>query len=286
MKIALIADIHANAPALQKVLEDLNNRGIQNCLFLGDYILDGFDNKKVLKEVRKNGNIGVIKGNKEAFYDKEPPSNWFTHDQFTNMVYTLEDLTKEDLEYIRSLPQYQILEIGKKKILACHGSPYSCRDKYGDSAYEAFDQLIEEFDFDIFITAHTHVGYHTIYKNHHFINPSSVGMPLDGAGIKYGVLTISAQKVVYEPICLSFEYSLFEKYYKESAFYKKVNTWAKISLMNIKDGYNYTQDFIDRVYGIAKEKKIDTREGIPNSLWNTEYKKFIKERKLKRYIEE
>ncbi|MEH7463144.1 YfcE family phosphodiesterase, partial [Bacillus thuringiensis] len=36
MKIAIMADIHGNKDALQAVLTDINNRGIQSIYYLGD----------------------------------------------------------------------------------------------------------------------------------------------------------------------------------------------------------------------------------------------------------
>jgi hypothetical protein len=54
--------------------------------------------------------------------------------------------------------------------------------------------------------------------------------------------------------------------------------------MNIKFGYIYTQEFINRVYEKAEKMNIDTKDGIPNDLWIKEYNDFIKENDLGKYV--
>ena len=41
MKYAILSDVHGNFPALQKVLEDAKQRGIEDFIIAGDYALSG-----------------------------------------------------------------------------------------------------------------------------------------------------------------------------------------------------------------------------------------------------
>ncbi len=52
MRLALIADIHGNSIALDAVLRDAADQGVEGCCFLGD-LVDGFDPSGVLSRAIK-----------------------------------------------------------------------------------------------------------------------------------------------------------------------------------------------------------------------------------------
>ena len=64
MKVAVISDIHGNYDAFSEVLKACEKEGVQEYLFLGDYIGYYYDAKKVWNIVKKLSNH-IIKGNHE-----------------------------------------------------------------------------------------------------------------------------------------------------------------------------------------------------------------------------
>jgi putative phosphoesterase len=64
MQIAIITDIHGNAPALKAVLSEIDNRGnIDHIYCLGDMIGIGPDSNEVLHMLFTKSDISMIKGN-------------------------------------------------------------------------------------------------------------------------------------------------------------------------------------------------------------------------------
>jgi biotin synthase len=53
VRIALLGDIHANYPVFNSVLDQINKLNVDKYMLLGDYVLDGFENNKVLDLIRK-----------------------------------------------------------------------------------------------------------------------------------------------------------------------------------------------------------------------------------------
>ena len=285
-KIAIISDIHANVINFKKVLEDLEKRKIYEIIFLGDYILDGFANNEVLDIIKHQNTQAVVLGNKEEFFCEEDfDVSKYNTEQFRNVVYAYKNLSIENLFYIRNLPKYKILEIEGQKILCTHGIPTYTRENFREEKYEKFDRLIEDYDFNIYLYGHTHEENFEEYKNHCFINPSSLGMPLENKpGAKYGILTIDRANVEYEQIILEVDYKEVEKQYKNSDYYKEVGSWAKLSLMNLKTGYNYTGEFVSRVRKITNAEPGIFTESAPDDIWKREFEKFIKEKDIEKFI--
>ena len=276
MKIAIFADIHSNYLVFKKAYEDAINKNVDMFLFLGDYITDGFDGDKILDIIRKSKGY-AINGNREVSivnYDKTKDERWDKYIQRHNMKYGYDHLSKENLEYLKTLPIYRILTINNKKICISHSSPYNVKgDVYFDS-YEIFDKLINDYDCDIYLFGHEHKTYLTEYKGKLFINVGSIGLPTDGLPYKYGMLVLN-EKIEYESVGINYDFKVIEEYYKNSDYYKKNEIWCSLLLMLIKTGENHTQNFMDYIYKKAKEKNIDISYAIPNELFIESYYEYI-----------
>ncbi|MEJ2295165.1 MAG: metallophosphoesterase [Candidatus Lokiarchaeota archaeon] len=68
MKIAILADIHANSTALTEVLKQIDAIKIHQFIFLGDLVINGPSPKIVLEQISNINPIAWIKGNTD---------NWF-----------------------------------------------------------------------------------------------------------------------------------------------------------------------------------------------------------------
>ena len=62
MRLAILADIHANLPALEAVLRDVAGRGVEGVLHLGDLVGYGPHPDAVVARVREQ-QIGGVVGN-------------------------------------------------------------------------------------------------------------------------------------------------------------------------------------------------------------------------------
>lgn len=279
MKIGIIADIHSNMYAFEKVLEELDKENINEYIFLGDYILDGFDNTKTLKKV-KSLSENVVYGNKEEFFintDKEMLEIYKRSDKWKNVIYGYNTLTQEDYDYIKQMAKYKVIEIEGNKICFFHSMPYGEKRKVYKDSFELFDELIKDFNCDIYLMGHTHVSFYTEYRGKIFINPGTVGMPIaDGPEFRYGILDINKNEVKYEQKAIKYDYEELKKYLTSKDWHLFAHIWAELSLSNLKYSKNYTQDFTDFVKEEAKKRNIDIEKETPNWFYNEMYAEFRK----------
>jgi predicted phosphodiesterase len=105
MRVALLADVHANREALTAVLEDVARRGVDRIAFLGDLVGYGADPQWVVERVREAVARGAIavRGNHDA--SVVAPSREGLNDDAQRVVdWTRERLDADALAFLRGLP--------------------------------------------------------------------------------------------------------------------------------------------------------------------------------------
>ena len=211
MKIALFSDIHANLPAFEAVLEDLEKQKPDAVYCLGDLIGYNVWPNQVIEHIRKRG-IATIAGNHDLKVSKILPSaGACSTDQRSDYAYKL--VGQKERDYLLTLPRHLKLEFqfGKDHLnmLLVHGSPRSINEYLLEELPEQYMlDLVTEFKADILCFGHSHKPYHRIINSgkdggdhyHHLINTGSVGKPKDGdSRACYVMLTISQSATITSP---------------------------------------------------------------------------------------
>jgi putative phosphoesterase len=185
MKVALIGDVHANLPALEAVLEDARQRGVEAVWNAGDFVGYGASPDLVVKRLQQEevlsiiGNYDVktlkVKKKKKKWKSSKLPEKWFAF----NWAY--DNLSKSSREYLSSLPEEIRLEEEGKRILLTHGSPGSNTEYVdSDTPEDRLRELAEMAGADIIICGHSHRPFKQKFEGVWFINTGSVGRPDDG----------------------------------------------------------------------------------------------------------
>lgn len=180
MKVAILGDIHANAYALDAVLNAVSKRKIQTLLIAGDLVGYYFMPKEVM-HLLKGWNTYIIRGNHEDILNlarKEPETIKEVELKYgSGITIALESLSEEELNMLCTLPHPLELKINSLKILLCHGSPWD-NDCY---IYpDASDDLITRCaipGYDVVIISHTHYPMIKQVGKTIILNPGSVGQP-------------------------------------------------------------------------------------------------------------
>lgn len=271
MKIAVISDIHSNLLAFKLALQDAKNENVDFFIFLGDYITDGENANEILNIIKKTSNY-VIAGNREKYiinYSSEKKD----YNNYKPISHTYNSLTEDNINYIRNLKDFMIVEILNFKILIIHGDKYFTLPEINPLI---FDSIISEYDFDICLFGHTHQYCNTRYKNKMFINPGSIGTPTDTPTYKYCIIEISDTiSINLKKFQVDDTFEQLEKSYRKTDYYKENMAWAELILMGIKDGKDYCTPFIElfnnkiKVLGILEYSEF-------NKIWNDTYREFIK----------
>ncbi len=229
MKIALFSDIHANLPALQAVLADIESKNPDLIYCLGDLVGYAPYPNEVIDEIRKR-KIPTIAGNYDegiglrsdecgcAYKAPEDKSNGAISIAYTNNI-----VLPDQREYLKNLPRHFALDFefkGEKfKFLMVHGSPRKINEYlFEDREEKSLMRIMEQAQADIMAFGHTHKPYHRILKHTeggqkqgatylHAINIGSVGKPKDGDNRAcYVLLDLNTETSMTNPDSLQVEF--------------------------------------------------------------------------------
>lgn len=187
MRIAVISDIHANIEALKAVLADVEREGIDRVYCTGDLVgYAPFPNEVI--DLIRNKQISTVMGN----YDDAVGNMRFicgcdykdeksqAHGE-ASIVWTKENTSEENKEFLRSLPHEIRLDVNGKKVLLVHGSPGTLNEYiFKETPAGKMLEYLEQGRTEILICGHTHIPYHAVLGDKHIINAGSVGKPKHG----------------------------------------------------------------------------------------------------------
>lgn len=206
IKLAVISDIHGNIVALNEIIKDANEKNIDKFIISGDLVNElpfGNDVINRLKEI----DALAIKGNKEQYFIEyeENKYNW-ENIQFKNSIYMYEEITKENMEYIKKLPFSLSLEYEKIKLKIVHGSPESITELIYRKSEDLIDKYTKELEEDILILGHTHEPIWVCEKNNKIIiNAGCSGVSPTNIGFaEYVIIDIKNGKYNIEKVHVNF----------------------------------------------------------------------------------
>jgi len=150
-KTALISDIHANIDALEAVLADIDQQGIQEILCLGDIVGYGAAPAECLRILRKRCSAFVI-GNHDAYTLLSLDKYQMEKRVRDGILFAQQALTKEEKKWIRSLPLST--EVGSITIV--HASLHNPDSFYYMSRKDDFLQHFDKQQTKVSFFGHTH----------------------------------------------------------------------------------------------------------------------------------
>ena len=214
MKIALFSDIHANLPALDAVLADIDSRQPDAVYCLGDLVGYNIWPNEVIATIRKRG-IPTIAGNYDygigrrsedcgcAYREEQEKANGNV-----SIAYTNAHLGDDERQYLRTLPthirvEFELGNDGSGRppehlwqqqtpftLLLVHGSPRRVNEYlFEDRGDRSLARVMEGAGADVLCFGHTHKPFHKVVSAEpegeatyfrHAINIGSVGKPKDG----------------------------------------------------------------------------------------------------------
>jgi len=174
MKRLIIADIHANLPAFEAILEDVGD--FDEVLFLGDLVMCGPNPAECIDLLQSLKTIGIIGNHDLEVLDmKDSP----VLDIFQSWAsWTLSQLSSKHLDYLQSLPETAVVNIAGKKAKMIHALTY---DKYLLPSIEDEElfRYMENCSEEIILCGHTHRLIDRTIKGKRFISVNAVGQPKD-----------------------------------------------------------------------------------------------------------
>ncbi len=179
MKLALIADLHANREAVAAVLAHAAAQRVDRHAFLGDYVGYGADPGWVVDQVRAQVSAGAIavRGNHDAAAVQGPQPSMVA-DARAVIAWTRERLDRDQLAFLAGLP----LSHAEDDMLLVHANAWAPAEwAYLQSRAEAMKSL-QATDRRFTFCGHVHVPrlYHltSTGKGGEFVPVAGVAIPL------------------------------------------------------------------------------------------------------------
>jgi putative phosphoesterase len=211
MKFAVITDIHGNAPALQAVFNEIDQRNdIEHIYCLGDMIAIGPDTNAVLELLFSRDDISMITGNHDeavlAIIKGEPHPLSHPHVK-EHHEWITEGIHEKYINKLDELPRFIRKNISGCSILFTHyhvdankTDAHISKDPFAQivqPSLESMEALFGPQDVDLICFGHHHPVHFFKGVNTVYLNPGSLGCAEDSVA-RYAVVAIEANEIRVE----------------------------------------------------------------------------------------
>ncbi|MFD2932789.1 metallophosphoesterase family protein [Spirosoma flavum] len=227
LTIAILSDVHANLPAFNSVLADIDARKVDQIFCLGDLVDFAPWPNEVIELIRQQ-RIPTLMGNHdERIAFDQPliplPKHTYQETQARTAAinYTRQAITESNKAFLASLPRQIQLSFSFADtpitLLLVHASTRT-NDEY---IYQSHDQddllaMMNQQNADVLIMGHTHMSYIRPLSNKLnsaekilppiAINCGSVGRSKEADALAtYLLLTVSGEQVAFGPDSITYE---------------------------------------------------------------------------------
>jgi predicted phosphodiesterase len=178
----MISDLHGNTYALEKTLEDIKKRSVDQIICLGDVATLGPDPMGVM-DLLKTINCPNIMGNHDEFMIYPESLKYYKTAPFIidSVEATRISLSNPYVEFINSFQknlEYKISDT--QSVLFYHGSPDSnTQNILPNTSEKELEEAYGKYKFNVFVGGHTHVQMMVPFKGSMIVNTGSVGLPFE-----------------------------------------------------------------------------------------------------------
>jgi diadenosine tetraphosphatase ApaH/serine/threonine PP2A family protein phosphatase len=171
--LALLYDVHGNLPALEAVVADAREVGVERFVLGGDYALFGAWPEETVGLLREL-DAEWIRGNGERWTASPAEAP----DQVQGAIERCRELLGQELvRQLATLPETLTTE----GVLYCHASPRSDVESFMPQPADDEVELLLGVQAERLVFGHTHLAFQrSSAAGIELLNPGSVGMPFDG----------------------------------------------------------------------------------------------------------
>ncbi len=209
MRILVISDIHGNLDALKKVLEHASRWDY--LWVLGDLVDYGPEPHMVVDLVRSLKPDVIVRGNHDhaVAFNTDCLCARELHDLSVctrnNISFKL--LSREQVEWLRTLPLKVEVKVNDTRFYIVHGSPRNPLYGYLKPSLSSSEILFyltpsplsakpRIVDADYVVVGHTHIQWSTSVGSLRVLNPGSIGQPRDGdPRASYAVIDLDSNSI-------------------------------------------------------------------------------------------
>jgi len=290
-RLAVLADVHGNLPALEAVLADAQQHDVDGIIVAGDLVGGGPHSVEVIRLLRSL-RAWMIRGNSENYfldYDSgKSPDGWYTSYQWAVMRWSYHSLDRETLDFIASLPEQRVITLdGTAPIRVVHGSLQSPSGRIFPDRDPAklrwfreagllalnldpagLDVALSQLDEPVLVCGHTHIPWKQEQDGRLAFNPGAVCNPLDGdTRAQYALLTWQDGRWQVEHRAVAYNLDQIRAAFRESGLLAEGGAFARACLLGIETGQNVAGHFVSHVNELAAEAGFEDCAVVPDGIW-------------------
>jgi predicted phosphodiesterase len=184
--IAVFGGIYNNYLALAAAITDALARGVQAIYCLGDLGAFGPHPDRVFPQLQQH-DVQCIQGNYDNSIGNgladcqcgytDPRDNHFAQLSYD---YTFQNTSPANRAWLQALPAQRRLQLGRYRLLLCHGSPRRMNEFLWESTTSThfLEDLAANYEADILLATHTGIKWHRrLCADRHFVNVGVLGRP-------------------------------------------------------------------------------------------------------------
>ena len=190
VRIAVLADVHGNLPALEAVLADAEHHAVDELIVNGDLVNRGPQGAAVVARLTALG-ARLTLGNHDdlmrMLVDRDPalPEEFHGAPFWSANRWCAAELEGAGrLDALRALPMTTSLRpAGAPRVLIAHGTPRHYREGLGRRSSDAtLSEILEMHPTDVLVGSHTHQPMARRWGRTLVVNSGAVGSPFNGDG--------------------------------------------------------------------------------------------------------
>lgn len=181
MRVALFSDVHGNGVAFRAMLDDLAGQDHDAIVCLGDHAQGGPEPAECLSLLRDLGAPAVMGNSDHFLLTLDFGQEEVTEAQIENAKWAQSQLSDDLRAFHESFPPTAELDLGAgRTLLAFHATPRSREEIVGPwIEEEEFREPFAGLDASVFAGGHTHQQWTRRLGGAYYVNPGSVGLPVD-----------------------------------------------------------------------------------------------------------
>ena len=288
-RLAVISDVHGNLPALEAVLADIREQGVDAIASAGD-MTSGTDAEEVVARVRELARWSIA-GNHERYYAPEEgaaPSDVVRPGrQWAPQRWCYGRLSRATLRILARLPEQVVIRTdGADPIRLIHGAPSGIADHlYPDknpAALAHFQRAgilpdaptplrtaIADVPEPVIVCGHTHIPWVQVEDKCLVVNAGAVGLPINADNrAQYAILTWEAGRWRAEHRAVPYDLERVRESYVTSGYLAEGGAFALALLRSVETGLAWTVALLRHVFAHARAVGWDDGTTMPDDVWD------------------
>lgn len=269
MRVAVISDVHGNYKALEAFLNYIGSRSVDAIIGLGDYVTDSPYPERTLSmiyEMQRKYPCHLIRGNREEYLldNRRQDQGWHICSPNGALYYTYQHVSDADLDWMEAMPSEMVLQLGDCPALTlCHGAPGVIRGNFEfDRALK--ERSMERLQTQYLLGGHSHHQEVDRLYGRTYLNPGSLGMPIDEQGrhIQFAMMEGNSLGWEIEPLTMDYDVEGFLRDFKESGIEEYGRYLTKAVEKTLVTGHNYFYYSVCEACKISNKALPETDEEV------------------------